>query len=106
MAERRASLMEPRIETLMSEGRLEVHAGHARRHAGPRDQRLLQPARRGPRPDRPAAGHVGVAQAAVDRARGDRGRQDRVRAHRAERRSGRRRRRGASRSSTPTDAAA
>ena len=45
MAERRPSLMEPRIETLIEQGRLEVHAGHARRDAGPRDQRLLQPAR-------------------------------------------------------------
>ena len=32
------------------------------------DQRLLQPARRGPRHDRAAAGHLGVPQAAVDRA--------------------------------------
>ena len=47
------------------------------RQAGPPDQRLLQPARRGPRHDRAAAGHLGVPQAAVDRLRGDRGRQDR-----------------------------
>ena len=35
-------------------GGLQVHAGHAGGHAGPRDQRLLQPARRGSRQDRPA----------------------------------------------------
>ena len=35
MAERRASLMEPRIEPLMAQGRLEVHARDARRRCGP-----------------------------------------------------------------------
>ena len=47
--------------------------------AGPADQRLLQPARRGPRLHRAAAGHLGGPQAAVDRLRGDRRRQDRRR---------------------------
>ena len=45
MAERRASLMEPRIENLLDRVELQVHAGDAGRQAGPRDQRLLQPAR-------------------------------------------------------------
>ena len=35
MAERRASLMEPRIEQLHATGRLQVHAGDARRRCGP-----------------------------------------------------------------------
>ena len=77
MAERRASLMEPRIESLLDRENSKFTLVTLAATPGPRDQRLLQPARRGPRQDRAAAGDLGVPQAALDRARGDRGRQDR-----------------------------
>ena len=60
-------------------GRLQVPPGHAGGPPGPPDQLVLRPARRRPRPDGPAAGHLGGPQAAVDRLRGDRRRQDRLR---------------------------
>ncbi len=100
MAERRASLTEPRLENLLERENSKFTLVTLAVAPRPGDQRLLQPPRRRARQDRPAPGHVGVAQAPVHRPRGDRGRQDRQgRAPRGGRgrRDQRRGRRGAAR---------
>ena len=105
MAQIHDSMMNPRIEELLSKVDSKFTPGDAGRAAGPADQLLLRPARRGPRLHRAAAGHLGGPQAAVDRLRGDRRRQDRAvrdRARRARRRAGRRRGRATPPVSRPT----
>ena len=57
MASRHDTMMTPPIEELLDRAGLEVHPGHPRCQAGPADQLVLQPAVRGPRHRRAAAGH-------------------------------------------------
>ena len=75
MAQVHDTMMNPPIEDLLSQVDSKFTLVTLGR-AGPPDQLLLRPARRGPRRHRAAAGHLGGPQAAVDRLRGDRGRQD------------------------------
>ena len=102
MAERRASLMDPRIEQLMakvdSKFTLVTLSSMRAREINDYYNQLGEGLGR----IVPPAGHVGVAQAAVDRHGGDRGQQDHLRAHRARRRRGAgRRRRGRDRRRRP-----
>ena len=80
------SMIEPKIDDLLAavDSKYTLVILAAKRA---RDQLLLQPARRGPRRVRAAAGRERVQQqAAVDRPRGDRRGQDRIRAPRGTRR--------------------
>ena len=76
MASRHDTMMNPPIEGLLERAGSKFTLVTLGLEAGPADQLVLQPAVRGPRHGRAAAGHLVGPQAAVDRLRGDRRRQD------------------------------